>query len=343
LLIGCSPEHEIITSCEDQPGIRAVCAFQNPEDLADPGGGSPLIVSQMGSMTDSSRRGSLALFDLSADGVRVAYPGSRTEAVPPAPGWGDAECPGELLAEINPHGIDLATLADGRRRLLVVNHGSRESIEFFEVTGEGAALELAWRGCAVPPEGLFFNDVVSLSDGALLATHMMSGNPMWGFVRASFGFDTGAVYEWRPDAGWRVVPGTEAPFPNGIELSADERDIFLNVYATGEVRRISRETGELLAMAEISRPDNSSWSSDGRLLVASHVGGMADQMQCQDLVSGACPLAFEIVSLDPISLEGSVVFANAGEPMGAGTVALDLGDELVIGSFSGDRIIRVGR
>ena len=35
------------------------------------------------------------------------------------------------------------------------------------------------------------------------------------------------------------------------------------------------------------------------------------------------------------------MFANEGAPMGAGTVALEVGDELLIASFAGDRIIRV--
>lgn len=66
-------------------------------------------------------------------------------------------------------------------------------------------------------------------------------------------------------------------------------------------------------------------------------------MQCQRLESGSCPLRFAIHALDPESLEGEVIFENAGPPMGAGTIAIDLGNELVIGSFAGDRILRVTR
>ena len=64
-------------------------------------------------------------------------------------------------------------------------------------------------------------------------------------------------------------------------------------------------------------------------------------MRCQELDEGACPLSFEIVALDPETLEGELVFANEGAPMGAGTVAVEVGSDLLIGSFAGDRIIKV--
>lgn len=54
-------------------------------------------------------------------------------------------------------------------------------------------------------------------------------------------------------------------------------------------------------------------------------------------------MAFKIVALDPDSMETETVFWNEGPPMGAGTIALDLGTELLIGSFAGDRMIRVPR
>ena len=138
------------------------------------------------------------------------------------------------------------------------------------------------------------------------------------------------------------MPGTEGTFLNGIELNPDGREIILNLYMGNEVRRISRESGEILARREIVKPDNVTWSTDGRLLIASHSGGsLPEQMACNGLEEGACPFGFDIGSLDPETLEGEIVFSNAGPPMGAGTGALDVGGELLIGSFAGDRIIRV--
>jgi hypothetical protein len=338
---GCSSGAPPILDCRDARGIHPICGFHNPEDLSLLEDGHRLVVSQFGSMTDQAAAGSLVVLDLEDEQIQLAYPlpTSNTEATPAA-GWGDPLCPGPPQP-FNPHGIDMARRRDGRLQLLVVNHGERESIEFFEVLPEKTNVLIVWRGCAIPPAGAFFNDVVNLPGGGLLATHMMERNNMvWGMLRALFGADTGFVYEWQQAGGYEPVAGTGGPFPNGIEISADGTEIFLNVYMAGEVRRISRATGEVLAVAEVESPDNLSWAKDGRLLVASHLGGFFEQQPCMNLTSGACPMSFEIRALDPVSMEGDAIFANRGAPMGGGTVAIDVGGELVIGSFAGDRVIR---
>jgi hypothetical protein len=38
-------------------------------------------------------------------------------------------------------------------------------------------------------------------------------------------------------------------------------------------------------------------------------------------------------------METEVLLHHAGPPMGAATVALDLGDSLLLGTFSGDRVL----
>lgn len=341
--LACSGSGDVVTQCRDRDRMHPVCGFHNPEDLALVDDGALVLVSEAGGMLDRAAQGRIARFDRRNETRRVLYPREGAPAATPTPGWGDPACPGEPGDRLNPHGIDLARLPDGRRRLLVVNHGGRESVELFEVTGHGSALAVRWRGCAVAPAGLFLNDVVNLPDGGFLATHMFTGHPVWGVLRSRLGRDTGAVYEWQAPAAWRAVPGTDAPFPNGIELSGDGREIYLDVYSSGEVRRIARDSGELLAVARVPRPDNSSWARDGRLLVASHRGGLADEVKCWHLAAGACPMAFAIVALDPATLASTTVFANAGPPMGAATIAVDLGDEWLLGSFAGDRLLRVAR
>jgi hypothetical protein len=343
---GCTSGREIIVDCRDVRDIHPICGLKNPEDMSLLEDGHRLIVSQYGSMTDPDAPGSLALLDLETEQFRVVYPigeaGEDSGTKHPAVGWGDPDCPGPAIDPFNPHGIDLARRADGRLQLLAVNHGGGESIEFFEVLPEPENVHVVWRGCVVAPEGGYFNDIVHLPGGGFLVTHMMDyGSPSWGMIRALFGSNTGFVYEWQAADGFRALAGTEAPFPNGIEVSEDGSEIFVNVYLGNEVRRIARDSGETLATAEVPSPDNLSWAKDGRLLVASHLGGFSEQRPCMDLDSGACPMSFEIRALDPESLEGGAIFANAGPPMGGGTVAIDVGGELVMGSFAGDRVIRV--
>jgi hypothetical protein len=333
-LAACAAETPPILDCQSTEKSRLVCGLQSPEDLALLPGGDALLFGQFGSM-DGSRAGTLAILDVASNEVSVVFSGG--DAADATPVWGDPDCPGPPGASFTPHGIDVAPRPDGSLRLLVVNHGGRESVEIFEVRGR----QVVWRGCAVPEEAVM-NDVVALPDGGFLATRMFgSESQVWIFARILLGMDTGSVLEWQPGAGFRGVPGTRAAMPNGIEVSEDGTSLYLTAYMNDEVRRIARETGERLATIEIPRPDNLTWSPDGRLLVASQLGSTREALACGEIEQGTCPLAFEIVALDPETLEPETLLASEATGTGAGSVALQLGDELFIGTFSGDRIARV--
>lgn len=340
--VACAPALEPITSCEAVDGARPICGLQNPEDLAVLPGGRALIISQFGGM-DGGKTGSLATLEVATDAVNVAFPNAGSPP-DPQPGWGDASCPGPPGDAFAPHGIDLERRPDGALRLLAVNHGGRESVEIFEVRVLGRVVDLVWRGCAIPPDGSFLNDVVALPDGGFLATHMYpKSGPLMSavhLIRGLLSRDIGYVLEWHPDGGFRRVPGTGAPFPNGIEVSPDGAVIYLNVYMAGQLRRIDRRTGELLGIVEVPSPDNVTWSEDGRLLVASHTDGR-ETLGCNGIERGACPSAYAIVAVDPQTQATEVVYRHAGAPMGAATVAVEIDRELFIGSFAGDRLVRV--
>jgi hypothetical protein len=111
------------------------------------------------------------------------------------------------------------------------------------------------------------------------------------------------------------------------------------------VRRILRATGEIEATAEIEGLDNARWASDGRLIVAS-IQTEDDETfaACMALMSsgkGACPIPFRIFAIDPVTMESELLYQNEGPPMGGGTVGLLIDDVLFVGSFSGDRILRI--
>ncbi len=340
--LGCGDVAPEITSCEAAAGIEPHCGFQNPEDLALTADGRTVIASQFGTM-DGARPGNIAAFDTTAPTPRIVF--RAEQAKPQAEPWGDPACPGPPSAEFAPHGLDLARREDGRWQLLVVNHGGREAIEFFEVTGAGEGLTVTWRGCAVTPEGSYVNDVVHTPEGGFLTTHMMDrSNETLAMIKGGvFGIDTGWVLEWSPPDRWQRLPGTDAPMPNGIELSEDGRFIYLNAYFAGEVRKIDRKTGEVVAVAEdVPGPDNVTWSSDGSvLLVASHPATMREATACFEVVEGTCSMPYRIVALDPGPLDKEVWVEQGDGPMGAATVAIQVGDDLWLGTFSGDRVARV--
>lgn len=108
------------------------------------------------------------------------------------------------------------------------------------------------------------------------------------------------------------------------------------------MRKYDLASGALVGRVAIVKPDNASWNPDGRLLVASH---RASLMKISSSLGGAGEqpslLHFVIVEVDPQTLEKRVILDREGEPMGAGTVAVQHGAYLYIGSYTGDRIIKV--
>jgi len=345
LLAACGGGPEAITTCVAERGILPVCGFQNPEDLVLLADGT-VLVSQMGGMEADGPPGDISLFDPDS-GVRSSLfpsggPGTLPHVGARAAGWGADDCPGPPGPEFAPHGLDLGERPDGGLQLLVVNHGGRESIEFFEVLEAAGAAALEWRGCAVPQESVLMNDVAALPGGGFVVTKMFpGGGTLWNSLRALAGFDTGYVMEWSAGSGFRELPGTRGVAPNGVTVAPDGNTVFFTAYMGDEVRRVTRDGSSRGASVPIPSPDNLTWASDGRLLVASHTGSLSEMMACNDLDGGACPMAFQIVAIHPETLETEVVFENEGAPMGAGTAAIERNGELFIGSFAGDRIIRV--
>jgi hypothetical protein len=354
--------------CAAEGDLVPICGVHAPEDIEPLPGGKELLLSQLHAELDPSGAmrwmpGSLAVLDLRTRATRVLYQLAPRRTTTES--WGDASCPGEIGDALSPHGIHLSKRRDGRMQLLVVNHGGRESVEFFEVTGhdshvprggrgrreasgEGELLTLEWRGCAVAPPFSALNDVVALPQGGFLVTHMTRNDGpdamMRGIQAGERGENTGHVWRWQPSTGFVVQRGSEGPMPNGIQLDAAGEVAYINMgVSTGGVRKIELDTGEVLGFASLPNPDNSSWTEDGHLLVAGLSRG-ADIAPClQATFAVSCGAKFYVAELDPATLATKVLLEHEGPPMGLATVAVEVGKFLYVGSAAGDRILRVPR
>ena len=183
-------------------------------------------------------------------------------------------------------------------------------------------------------------------DGTLLATVLM--HPGQTFVDVFAGKPTGAVYRWSPgDSGFVQIPGSELPGNNGIEISSDEREIFvvssglqtISVFANTSPTRLLRSTQAL-----DFGPDNVHMTPDGQLITA---GPSMDDHACGELdVAGfdleefaSCPKGSVAATFDPETLVETRRWSSPADPrFSNATMALQVGDEVWIGSFSGDRI-----
>ena len=329
-------------SCEPAEGIESLCGLERPEDLALYAQ-RYLIISQLGDLMTGTP-GSLAVLDTADDRHWEIYPRGRRAGTAPGP-WGDPACPGEPGATLSPHGLHLSEREDSKLQLLVVNHGGREAVEFFELlpAPDAEGPSALWRGCAQAPPKSYLNDTAALPGGGFLVTHMMTKrDTVIGRWLGMMGFTSpGHVWAWHPEEGFKEVPGTQGAMPNGISLAADGKAFFLNLSRDSLVRKVRLADGMLLGEAEVAGPDNSTWAPDGRLLVASLDFSLFSALSCIGDSKAPCLIAFEIVALDPQSMEKEVLISRKGPPMGAATVALAAGKHLYLGSFAGDRLLRI--
>ena len=344
LLTSCVSDIEPIVGCVSKNGLTPICQFHNPEDIVSLPGTQLLVVSEMGNM-EGTESGVLSVFDVVLNQKTVLFSGTKEAYQILGDDWGSSDCPGIPDKDFSPHGIDLLTRKDGRLQLMVVNHGERETVEFFELVILDGNVRASWRGCVPVPNDEYMNDVAALSDGGFVASHMFDKHLPYfmgkstGLWKGLLGINTGYLFEWHSEVGFKIIPGSQGAFINGLSISADERMVFANAMLAGEVRKIDRLKGELVAVAEVVRPDNSSWDVDGQLLVVSQSFSSLDILACMDESVLLCPVEFRVIRIDPKTMRTETILVQEGSPMGAGTVATQLGNKLYIGSFQSDRIV----
>jgi hypothetical protein len=338
-LHACSvPEGTLITDCEDKDRLHPVCGLQSPEDIAIVPGGDYLLLSELGSM--GARAGRIVLFDVADESWQPIFPVKNSSS--PTVLQGDEACtepPGE---QMSPHGTHLVQLDDSSWRYLVVNHGSREAVELFTLaeSPEGTP-QLTWQGCVFPADNTLINDVVGLANGDVIYTRMFHPDDFMGEMRGVLGFTSGDVWRWNRASGLRRLPGTEGALTNGIEVSPDERFVFINQYMDKEVQKYELATETVVGVAQVPNVDNSAWGPGGELWLASHASEVFTYMACTKDPTVTCGMGFEIVALNPDTLESRVLFRHQGPPMGAATIATPNRDKVYLGSFQGDRLLIV--
>ena len=141
---------------------------------------------------------------------------------------------------------------------------------------------------------------------------------------------------WDRENGWRHVPGTEAPLPNGVAVSRDGGIIFYSESGAKEIARVSRAGGSPARTAVRGNPDNLAWSSRGTLLVGSHTDGPA-LLTCV-LGRRPCPTGWSLLEIDPRTLIVTELLHHDGSVIGAVASATEIDGRFYLGSVFGDRI-----
>jgi hypothetical protein len=236
------------------------------------------------------------------------------------------DCPGPPSdGEFLTHGVYVARGNGPVYRLFVVGHGSRESIEVFDVDTGPATPVMTWLGCVIAPDPIGLNSVRGLPDGGFITTNFLPrGSTPQATQRMLGGEQNGEIWEWHTATGWAKVPGSEAAGANGIELSDDGRTLYVAAWGSQSFFRLSR--GRMPPVRDDVplgfRIDNIHWADDGTLWGV----GQAEQN-------------WKAVKIDPDTLAVRDVISVPDTPgFGAGTAVAEIGSTLWVGSYRGNRI-----
>ena len=325
-----------LLECGQQLEVEILCGTRSPEDIEITPDGRYLIIANFGQAPEGqSQEGDspLDLFEIATKQFTQMPIESRK-----LPGWGDPACTSSIGDRVTPHGLSLSTRENGERQLYVVNHNVRESMEMYKLVPSGDSWKLVWHGCVLAQEP--YNDVAALPDGSFVATRPQAiqkeGQNLFG------GEPSGNVARWTASDGESVLPGSEYGYPNGVLVSDDGRYAYISAWTTKGVHKYDLDAGREVDAAELDfMPDNVTWTHDGKVLAGGILGINGN---CPQGSSTPCIQGVGVAEIDPQTMQVTKVFDSAGRPLISGaSVAFQVGRDIYIGSFQGDRILRVPR
>ena len=313
------------TGCDAEGNVRFICDQAGPEDLFLVPGGEWVLSSGM------VPNGALRVISVRDKATTVLFPTASPKVRPDTKTYNS--CPGPIdpaeKDKFRAHGLYLRSGTKSVHTLYVVHHGSRESIEIFELDGRARPPSLTWIGCAVAPEPIGLNSVVGLPDGGFLTTNFLArGVDQSARAKMMAGENNGEVWEWHTATGWKTVPGSESAGPNGLEISKDGKWLYIGGWGSQSVIRLSRGQTPLKrdSIPAGFRVDNLRWAPDGARLAAGQGGTAPSQTS-------------HVGKLNPTTMKfEEIVRYPYGSAFSVGTVAIQVRNEIWLGSVRGDRI-----
>ncbi len=307
--------------CEADGG-RALCGYRQPEDLVRVPGTHWVLVSQ------TATNGGLSAIDVRDRSRRQLFPSPDATVRFDRKRYADCPAPPPAGDEFTVAG--LAVRAGPVATVYGVGLRKRRAIEIFELDTRAAVPAVAWVGCVPTPEPLGLNSVAPLPDGGFITTKFLSREHSMEseVARALRGEINGEAWAWAPGTGWAKVPGTESAGANGVVISPDHAWMYLVGWGSRTISRISlgKAVPERHDARLDFRLDNIHWAQDGTIIGAGQSG------------SDAAPTT-RVVKIDPATLAVTSLVEVADTPaFGQGSAAIEVGDEIWVGSPRRDRI-----
>lgn len=318
-------------ACGADGPLHYICGAANVEDMIQVPGTRWIVGSNMYvGRTPATGTDRLYLIDSAARTVEPA-----AIVLGPEPRDGPfAGCAPPDLNKLASHGLELRPGKGGVHTLYAVNHGGRETIEVFRIEAGKGKPAITWTGCLKSPPNAWLNSIAALPDGGL-AFSMFAPLDHLDMVPVFEGKDTGFVYIWHPSTGFRPLPNSNMSGTNGLLVSPDARWLYVNDQGRLRVARLDLKGAEPATYAKLDfRPDNLRWAPDGTILAAGQVIQVGGSLGAAN--------GWGVARLDPKTMTSKPVLNEPGRPdFSNGTVALQVGKTLWLGTFRGDRIATV--
>jgi hypothetical protein len=308
------------TPCTPDGKVGYVCGLRSVEDMVAVPGGRWIVGTAL-----QAGAGGLYIIDAKARTAKVA---DITFGPAQAP---FADCTAPDPKTLNTHGLEIRPGKDGVHTVYVVNHGGRESLEVFHLDARGTEPKVTWIGCLKMPANASGNAVVALPGGSLALTKFADADDKDSIVHILGGAITGVVYIWTPGRGFKELAGTKLSGDNGMVATPDGKWLFVTDYGRKAVYRVPLDgSGKVTSVAVDFHPDNLRWAPDGKVVATG---------QYITLENRAGLHGWSAVKIDPktmaqtpfVKLAGTAAFDN-------GTTTLQVGQDLWIGTYRGDRV-----
>lgn len=329
-----------VPECAPQSPLNYVCGPKGAEDIVQLGSSDWLVTSGLTPLGQQPAvaPGHLYLINHKTKAYEELFPGASPAFEHDAKMFGD--CPGPInTGNFSSHGLAVRTEGPTHYRVYMTSHGEREAIEVFDIDASGEKPSITWVGCVVLPDTTFSNSVAILSDGGFVTTKMMDPTAPGAFEAVTKGEITGLVHEWHPGGKVTEVAGSQLRGANGIEVSPDQRWMFVAAYGGREIVRFDRDAKPVTRQTvqlDIT-PDNLRWTADGKLYTVG--GNYVPPAQAAECQSPPCSTGWSVYEIDPQSLKATrVVGMDQSAALQGASTALLVGNEIWIGTYSGDRV-----
>ena len=309
------------TDCEAADGIAYICDQKGTEDLVRVPGSNWVIASWV--------KGGIGAINTRTRQTYALYPDIKVAEMPNRKLYGD--CPGPpdagQKALFMTAGIAVRTGKRGIHTLYATHFTWKRGIDVFTLDVRPKVPKLTWNGCVDVPDGVGIDALVPIANNGFIITNWAKPGPDFPAERRRIeaGVVNGELWQWAPGKGWKIVPGSRMSGPNGLEISADKRTLYVAAWGSKELVRMTRTAVPKVARIAFDfRPDNVRWAPDGALLIAG-----------PNPATGGTGVA----RIDPHRLRTLSSFSlPTTTQWGTGSTALQVGKDLWIAAFRSDRI-----